>query len=98
MERTPQQHADHVRWMPDAYGSFPLTVDELIAEDDRVYARWARTGRHGGRIGPHPPTDAELTETASAVHRVEDRPIAGYRIRIDRRGTTARRERTAASG
>jgi len=89
VERTPGQYAEHVQEMLDAYGAFSLTVDELIAEDDRVYARWTQVGRHVGPIDEYEPTGAELTEIASAVYRVENGLIVEYWIQIDRHGIRA---------
>ncbi|MFJ5731509.1 ester cyclase [Streptomyces paradoxus] len=94
VERTPQQYAEHVQEMLDAYGPFTLTLDELIAEDDRVYARWTHIGRHVGPIDHYQPTNAELTEIASAVYRVEDGLIVEYWIQIDRHGIIAQLERS----
>ena len=44
VHRTPANYADHVREMIAAYGNFHLEVQELIAQDDRVYVRWKQTG------------------------------------------------------
>ncbi|MFB7513170.1 ester cyclase [Streptomyces sp. NPDC056144] len=89
VERTPQQYTEHVQEMLDAYGAFTLTVDELIAEGDRVYARWTQNGRHVGTVDGHPPTGAPVTAMTSAVYRVEDGLIVEYWIQIDREGVTA---------
>ncbi|CAG7645479.1 hypothetical protein SBRY_40166 [Actinacidiphila bryophytorum] len=86
VERTPQQYTEHVQEMLDAYGAFTLTVDELIAEGDRVYARWTQVGRHVGPVDGHPPTGAEVTSITSAVYRIEDGLIVEYWIQIDRQG------------
>ncbi|GAA2789037.1 hypothetical protein GCM10019017_38010 [Streptomyces showdoensis] len=96
VERTPQQYAEHVREMLDAYGAFTLTVDELIAEGDRVYARWTQTGRHVGPVAGHPPTGAPVTAMTSAVYRVEDGLIVEYWIQIDRQGIAAQLQAPAA--
>ncbi|MFD8010765.1 ester cyclase [Streptomyces sp. NPDC058955] len=96
VERTPQQYTEHVQEMLDAYGAFTLTVDELIAEGDRVYARWTQTGHHVGAVDHHPPTGAQITATTSAVYRVEDGLIVEYWIQIDRQGITAQLEQAAA--
>ncbi|WP_405684667.1 ester cyclase [Streptomyces sp. NBC_00057] len=96
VERTPQQYAEHVQEMLDAYGAFTLTVDELIAEGDRVYARWTQNGRHAGPIDHHPPTGAEITAITSAVYRIEDGLIVEYWIQIDRQGITAQLEKAAS--
>ncbi|MBC2878877.1 MULTISPECIES: ester cyclase [Streptomyces] len=96
VERTPRQYTEHVQEMLDAYGAFTLTVDELIAEGDRVYARWTQTGRHVGPVGDRAPTGARVTAMTSAVYRVEDGLIVEYWIQIDRQGITAQLERAAA--
>ncbi|MFE2019116.1 ester cyclase [Streptomyces sp. NPDC059499] len=95
VERTPQQYTEHVREMLDAYGPFTLTVDELIAEGDRVYARWTQSGRHVGPVDHHPPTGAPVTAMTSAVYRVTQGRIVEYWIQIDRQGITAQLKRTA---
>ncbi|MEU8758867.1 ester cyclase [Streptomyces sp. NPDC048659] len=89
VERTPAQYTEHVQEMLDAYGAFALTVDELIAEGDRVYARWTQTGRHLGPVDGHEPTGVPVTATTSAVYRVEDGLIVEYWIQIDRQGVAA---------
>ncbi|MEW1699849.1 ester cyclase [Streptomyces sp. NPDC091278] len=89
VERTPREYTEHVQEMLDAYGPFTLTVDELIAEGDRVYARWTQRGRHNGPVDHHQPTGAPVTAMTSAVYRVEDGLIVEYWIQIDRQGITA---------
>ncbi|MFF9810681.1 ester cyclase [Streptomyces coeruleorubidus] len=96
VERTPQQYTEHVEEMLDAYGAFTLTVDELIAEGDRVYARWTQSGRHVGPVDHHPPTGAQVTAITSAVYRVEDGLIVEYWIQIDRQGIAAQLQQAAA--
>ncbi|MFJ2094990.1 ester cyclase [Streptomyces sp. NPDC087901] len=97
VERTPPQYTEHIREMLAAYGPFTLTVHELIAEDDRVYARWTQNGRHVGTVDHYPPTGAPVTAMTSAVYRVENGRIVEYWIQIDRQGITAQL-RQAASG
>ena len=46
------------------------SVDELLAEDDKVVVRWTTTGRHTGPYGKVPPTGREVTMTG----------VDGYRI------------------
>ncbi|MGW1224339.1 ester cyclase [Streptomyces sp. NPDC002530] len=98
VKRTPEQYAEHVREMLDAYGEFTLTVDELIADGDRVYARWTQKGRHVGQVDAFAPTGEPVTAMTSAVYRVEHGLIAEYWIQIDRQGITAQLLRAATSG
>lgn len=97
IERTPQDYADHVREFLAALGPFELEVTELIAQGDRVYARWTQRGKHLGEIHGFAPTGKPLVDVASAVYRVEAGKIAEYWIQIDRAGLLAQLRRNAAS-
>ena len=89
VERSPEQYAEHVREMIAAYGEFGLTVDELLADGDRVYARWTQEGHHVGEVDGVAPTGRPVTEIAGAVYRVANGLIVEYWIQIDRQGITA---------
>jgi predicted ester cyclase len=78
--------------MLDAYGTFQLEVQELLAQEDRVYVRWKQTGTHIGEVDGFPPTGKPIVEIASAVYRVEDAKIVEYWIQIDREGIRAQLE------
>ncbi|SFI78738.1 SnoaL-like polyketide cyclase [Paenibacillus sp. UNC496MF] len=95
VERSPADYAAHVREMKDAYGEFDLAVEELIAQGDRVYARWRQTGAHIGEVDGFAPTGKPVVELASAVYRVADGKIAEYWIQIDREGIRRQLERNA---
>ncbi|NOU65017.1 ester cyclase [Paenibacillus sp. LMG 31461] len=95
VHRTPTNYADHVREMLDAYGTFQLEVQELLAQEDRVYVRWKQTGIHIGEVDGYLPTRKPIIEIASAVYRVEHGKIAEYWIQIDREGIRAQLEQNA---
>ena len=86
VQRTPQQYADHVREMQSAYGNFEFEIEELIAEGDKVYARWSHRGKHLGEISGYPATGKPITQLTSCVYRVENGLIVEYWIQIDRLG------------
>ncbi|MGO4494287.1 ester cyclase [Paenibacillus sp. 2RAB27] len=95
VHRTPMNYADHVREMLDAYGTFHLEVQELLAQKDRVYVRWKQTGIHIGEVDGFLPTGKPIIEIASAVYRVEHGKIIEYWIQIDREGIRAQLVRNA---
>lgn len=95
VRRTPANYADHVREMIAAYGDFHLEVQELIAQDDRVYVRWKQTGTHIGEVDGFPPTGQTIIEIASAVYRIENERIVEYWIQIDREGIRLQLQRNA---
>lgn len=97
VERTPQQYTEHVQEMLEAYGAFTLSVDELLADGDRVYARWIQVGHHIGAVDQYPPTGTQITAVTSAVYRVVDGLIVEYWIQIDRQGITTQLERATAA-
>ncbi|GAB3177960.1 hypothetical protein GCM10027259_23700 [Micromonospora palomenae] len=89
VNRTPQQYAEHVQEMIDAYGTFDLRVDELFGSGDKVYARWTQHGHHIGQVNGIAPTGRPVVQVTSAVYRVVDGLICEYWIQIDRWGLHA---------
>lgn len=87
--RTPEEYAEHVRQMIEAYGAFDLRIDELFGSGDKVYARWTQHGRHLGDVDGAAPTGKPIVEVASCVYRVAEGRIAEYWIQIDRWGLQA---------
>jgi predicted ester cyclase len=96
--RTPEDYAEHVRDMLATFGPFRLTIDELIADESKVYVRWAQDGWHRGPIGDFPPTGQPVRAVASAVYRVESGRIAEYWIQQDEAGLVTQLERDAGAG
>jgi steroid delta-isomerase-like uncharacterized protein len=60
----------------NAFTDVTMTVDDLIAEDDRVVLRWTTTGRHIGDYYGTPATDRVITMQGVDVFRLEDAKIA----------------------
>ena len=84
--RTPANYAEHVEEMIEMFGNFDFTVDELLADGDRVYARWEQRGHHVGDIDGFAPTGAPILTVDSAVYRVESGMIVEYWIQADAAG------------
>lgn len=78
--RTPAQYAEHVLEMKAEYGAFTFEIDEVIAEGDKVFARWTQIGNG-------------IRECASCVYRIESGLIAEYWIQIDRLGLQIQKNR-----
>ncbi|NOU94423.1 ester cyclase [Paenibacillus sp. LMG 31456] len=95
VERFPDNYADHVREMIEAYGTFSLNIEEFLVQDDRVYVRWKQVGVHIGEVDGFSPTSKPIVEIASAVYRVENDKIVEYWIQIDREGIRVQLERNA---
>ncbi|QMU31532.1 ester cyclase [Adhaeribacter radiodurans] len=86
VKRTPENYADHVREFLTQYGDYSFQITELLAEGDKVYARWKQTGHHLTNLDGYAPTGKPLIEIASAVYRVQNGKIVEYWIQIDRFG------------
>jgi len=95
VHRTPQDYAAHVEEFRTLYGDFRFEVSALLADGDRVYARWIQRGCHVATIDGFRPTRLPLTEYASAVYRVADGRIVEYWIQIDRLGLQRQLEENA---
>ncbi len=68
-----------------AFPDFVLTVDEMIAEGDRVAIRYSFTGTHHGTIAGIPPTGRRVTVGGNiGIYRVVDGRIADGCVSWDR--------------
>ena len=50
--------------MSEFYSAFPdshFTIDDIVAEGDKVVVRWTMTGTHKGEFGGIPPTNKKVT-------------------------------------
>jgi predicted ester cyclase len=62
----------YLRAFPDMH----LTIDDAIAEGDRVAVRFTSRGTHRGAFGPIPPTGRRVTIASYLVARIADGKIA----------------------
>lgn len=63
---------DEAKTFPDAHE----TIDDLIAEGDRVAVRHTFRGTQEGPLGPFPPTGRTMEATYLAIYRIEAGCIA----------------------
>lgn len=71
-EAARQEAADFRRGFPDVRS----TIEDLIAEGDRVAARWRARATHRGEYVGVPPTGNEVEFTGISVYRIEGGRIA----------------------
>lgn len=84
--RTPSNYTAHVKEFLSLFGKFEFTVTELIADGEKVYARWIQKGTHLADIDNFKATGMPLIEYTSAVYRVENGKIVEYWLQSDRLG------------
>jgi predicted ester cyclase len=71
-EAAKQEAADFRRGFPDVVS----TIEDLIAEADKVVARWRSRATHRGEYMGIPPTGKEVEFTGISVYRIEGGRIA----------------------
>jgi steroid delta-isomerase-like uncharacterized protein len=62
------------------------TVEDQVAEGDRVVTRWRARGTHRGDLGGIPPTGREFTMDGITVERIADGRIAEVWVARDELG------------
>ena len=67
-----QEAADFRRGFPDVVS----TIEDLVAEGDRVAAHWRARATHLGQYAGIPPTGKEVEFTGISMYRIEEGEIA----------------------
>lgn len=62
----------------DSFPDLHISLDELIAEGDRVFARTTMTGTHDGEYKGIAPTGRNVAADCAEVYRLADGKIVGY--------------------
>lgn len=76
-ESTPQSMKEANEWLESVWSpAVRLTVDEMIAENDRVMVRWTFTGTHQGEFAGLPPTQQPISYAGINIFRIADGKIA----------------------
>ncbi len=86
VQRTPENYTFHINEFLKMYGKFSFEITELIADGDKVYARWLQKGKHIADIDGYSPTGKSINEISSVVYRIKNNKIVEYWIQIDRYG------------
>ncbi len=69
-----------------AFPDIHYTVDELVAENDRVAVRWHWTGTHQGPFRAYPPTGKPVINSGSGIFRFKDDKVVSAGLETDRLG------------
>jgi steroid delta-isomerase-like uncharacterized protein len=67
-------------------GAFPdlhFTIEDLLAEGDKVLWRFSSHGTHKGPLGPLPPTGKEATVTGMVLFRLVNGKITEVWVNVD---------------
>jgi len=69
---------ERARTLVTAFNPYRFTVEDVIAEGDRVVVRWTATGSHSGEFMGAPPTGREFTIAGIDIHAVRDERMAEH--------------------
>jgi len=75
-ESGPAPYKSAAIWLKSVWNESHITVNEMIAEDDRVVAHWTFRGIHAGEIFGIPPTRKEVTYSGINIFRIADKKLA----------------------
>ena len=67
-----------VETLRSAFAPISFTVEDVIAEGDRVVVRWRSSGKHSGEFLGIPPTDREYTINGIDIHACRDGRLAEH--------------------
>ncbi|HXG77570.1 MAG TPA: ester cyclase [Gaiellaceae bacterium] len=62
----------------EAFPDLHVSLDELVAEGDRVFVRSTMTGTHDGEYKGIPPTGRNVAAETAEVFRIADGRFVGY--------------------
>jgi steroid delta-isomerase-like uncharacterized protein len=69
-----------------AFPDLAMTVDDLLAEGDRVATRWTMRGTHRGPFMGQPPTGKAVEVTGIEIVRIAGRQIVEHWVSADQLG------------
>jgi predicted ester cyclase len=77
VESNPMSEKVAYEWLQSVWSpGWRITVDEMIAEDDRVMVRWTLDGIHQGEYYGLPPTNKRISYSGINIFRIANGKIA----------------------
>jgi len=62
----------------EAFSPCTFTIEDVVAESDRVVVRWSSSGTHSGSFMGMPPTNRSYTISGIDIHRLTDGRMAEH--------------------
>ena len=85
-ERGPEGFRQTVAGLRSGFPDIQFTLEDLIAEGDRVAVRWRWTGTHQGAFRGLAPSHKRVTNTAIAIYQFQADHIVRAWLEADRLG------------
>lgn len=80
-----------------AFPDLQLTVEDMIAEGDRVVVRWRSRATHKGVFRGIPPTGRDASTTGIAIYRLSKGKVLERWVEVDMLGLTDRLRTSATA-
>lgn len=78
-----------VAMLHDGFGELTVTIEDQVAEKDRVTTRWTAIGRHTGSFAGIAPTGREVMMAGTDIHRVDGARLVELWEQVDFAGVLA---------
>jgi steroid delta-isomerase-like uncharacterized protein len=85
-DRGPASFRGTVLGLHTAFPDIHYTLDDVVAESDRVAVRWHWTGTHKGPFRAYPATGRSISNSGAGIFRLKDGKIVGAALETDRLG------------
>ena len=85
-ERGPDGFAAAIGALRGALPDIRFTLEELVAEGDRVAVRWTWTGTHTGPLRGIPASHRRVTDAGIAIYTLRDGRVVSAALQTDRLG------------
>ena len=76
VESNPESEKTAYAWLRTVWGDWTMTIDEMIAEGDRVMVQWTFNGTHQGEFNSLAPTGKPVSYSGINIFRIADGKIA----------------------
>ena len=85
-EKGPSEYARTIATVRQGFPDVRFTVEDLIAEGDRVVARWKMNGTQLGPFAGFPASEKVVTQTAIVIYQIRDAKIVRAWLQPDSLG------------
>jgi steroid delta-isomerase-like uncharacterized protein len=85
-EKGPDEFVASIASLRKGFPDVRFTIEDLIAEEDRVAVRWRFEATHSGPFAGTPATGKAVTQTANVIYQLRDGRITRAWQQVDRLG------------
>jgi len=72
-----------IEMLHDGFGELTVTIEDQLAEQDRVTTRWTAVARHTGSFAGFAPTGREVMMAGTDIHRIDGHRLVELWEQVD---------------